>query len=352
MSGQEDALLVIRPRAEAAPRMEQALAGALAGRQYETVETAEALRPVTGRRVLFAVAIGADGVNLEYYRMLAWLRDHPGCLEGCLGAVIVDGQSELYTKTLSRELVLAANLCGCAFIGAPLVEATLTLHNFDIKAANLGTDPLHAYHAAARDLADRLMRFEFQRHGAPRLAVLHASSHKSSNTFALWHLIRESLPGWETDEIGLRNGAVADCGGCPYKMCLHFGEQGSCFYGGLMVEEVYPAVRAADAVVMICPNYNDALNANLTAFINRLTALYRTQSFHQKALFALVVSGYSGSDLLARQLIGALNMNKGFYLPPRFVMMETANKAGELMARPGIVDRAEAFAHSMEAALV
>ena len=95
-----------------------------------------------------------------------------------------------------------------------------------------------------------------------------------------------------------------------------------------------------------------SFNANLTAFINRLTALYRTQSFRQKALFALVVSGYSGSDLLARQLIGALNMNKGFYLPPRFVMMETANKAGELMARPGIVDRAEAFAHSMEAALV
>lgn len=220
MSGQEDALLVIRPRAGQAPRMEQALAGALAGRRCETVETAEALRPVTGRRVLFAVAIGADGVNLEYYRMLAWLRNHPGCLEGCLGAAIVDGQSELYTKTLSRELVLAANLCGCAFIGAPLVEATLTLHNFDIKAANLGTDPLHAYQAAARDLADRLLSFEFQRHGAPRLAVLHASSHKSSNTFALWHLIRESLPGWETDEIGLRNGAVADCGGCPYKMSL------------------------------------------------------------------------------------------------------------------------------------
>ena len=33
MSGQEEALLVIRPRAEAAPRMEQALAGALAGRR-------------------------------------------------------------------------------------------------------------------------------------------------------------------------------------------------------------------------------------------------------------------------------------------------------------------------------
>ena len=37
MSGQEDALLVIRPRAGQAPRMEQALAGALAGRRCETV---------------------------------------------------------------------------------------------------------------------------------------------------------------------------------------------------------------------------------------------------------------------------------------------------------------------------
>ena len=351
MSGQEDALLVIRPRAGQAPRMEQALAGALAGRRCETVETAEALRPVTGRRVLFAVAIGADGVNLEYYRMLAWLRNHPGCLEGCLGAAIVDGQSELYTKTLSRELVLAANLCGCAFIGAPLVEATLTLHNFDIKAANLGTDPLHAYQAAARDLADRLLSFEFQRHGAPRLAVLHASSHKSSNTFALWHLIRESLPGWETDEIGLRNGAVADCGGCPYKMCLHFGEQGSCFYGsGPMVEEVYPAVRRCDALVMLCANYNDALSANLTACVNRLTALFRQQRFYDKRLFGLVVSGYSGGDLLARQLISALNMNKSFFLPPHFCLLETANERGSLVRLPGNEGRAADFARQIEKA--
>ena len=41
-----------------------------------------------------------------------------------------------------------------------------------------------------------------------------------------------------------------------------------------MQEEVYPAVREADALVLLCPNYNDALSANLTAFINRLTALF------------------------------------------------------------------------------
>ena len=316
--------------------MEQALAGALAGRRCETVETAEALRPVTGRRCCLPWPSGADGVNLEYYRMLAWLRNHPGCLEGCLGAAIVDGQSELYTKTLSRELVLAANLCGCAFIGAPLVETTLTLHNFDIKAANLGTDPLHAYQAAARDLADRLLSFEFQRHGAPWLAKAARLQPQKQQ-----HLCPVAPHPGEPARLGDGRDRPAQRRGgrlrrLPLQDVPAFRRAGQLLLrrpdggGGL------PAVRAADAVVMICPNYNDALNANLTAFINRLTALYRTQSFRQKALFALVVSGYSGSDLLARQLIGALNMNKGFYLPPRFVMMETANKAGERWPAPAL----------------
>ena len=59
-------------------------------------------------------------------------------------------------------------------------------------------------------------------------------------------------------------------------MCLHFGEQGKCFYGGAMVENIYPAVKWANAILLLCPNYNDALSANMTAFINRLTALFRT----------------------------------------------------------------------------
>ena len=42
---------------------------------------------------------------------------------------------------------------------------------------------------------------------------------------------------------------------------------------------------------------NDALSANLTAAVNRLTALYRAASFEDKAVFAIVVSGYSGGDI-------------------------------------------------------
>ena len=93
-------------------------------------------------------------------------------------------------------------------------------------------------------------------------------------------------------------------------------------------------MRKADALILMCPNYNDALSANLTAFINRLTALFRQTRFYDKAVFALVVSGYSGSDTVARQLISALNMNKSFYLPPRFALLETANAPGEGPGRP------------------
>ena len=119
-----------------------------------------------------------------------------------------------------------------------------------------------------------------------------------------------------------------------------------------MVEDVYPAVREADAIVMLCPNYNDALSANLTAFINRLTSLFRTTRFYDKALFAVVVSGYSGSDIVAEQLIAALNMNKTFYLPGQFAMMETANNAGAAMQLPGIEKRMNAFAERIRETLL
>jgi hypothetical protein len=98
---------------------------------------------------------------------------------------------------------------------------------------------------------------------------------------------------------------------------------------------------------VLCPNYNDALSANISASINRLTALYRRRTFYDKYLYGIVVSGYSGSDIVAAQLISGLNMNKTLILPPRFVMMETANDPGAALALPGIEDRLDAFAQNI-----
>ncbi len=337
------ALTLICPGQTASHRYASALREGLRGIPCQIV-TSLAGPPET-HRLLFAVPLDESGVNHGYSDLLAFLRTHPGVLAGCVGGIVVDGTGDLYTKAAARELALAANDAGCALPGRPLVEAVGSLSNFTVQAKNAGCNLEAAYRLAIRDLAERILGFSPPKSEKPKLLALHASSHRTSNTLALWSGVRERLGDTCTvTEIGLRNGTVTDCRGCFYSACLHFGERGECFYGGVIVKEVYPAVREADAVILLCPNYNDALSANLTAAVNRLTALYRTTSFAHKAIFGIVVSGYSGGDLVARQLVSSLCMNKGFYLPPDFCLLETANDAGTAMKLPGIDERLDGFA--------
>ena len=328
------------------PRCAQILQAALQEIPVHCLQTVS--EPLHDAFILFAVSLDESGINPDLYTLLAYLRTHPDCLKGSVGGVLIDGSGDLYTKSVGRELVLAANLAGCVFPGRPLVEATGDLRNFTVQANNASCSLQDAYRLAVADLAERILQFSHPRSACPKLLVLHASSHRTSNTMALWSRIRAGLePYCDFREIGLRNGTLEDCAGCPYTMCLHFGEQGDCFYGGVMVQEVYPSIREADAVILLCPNYNDALSANLTAAINRLTALYRTTPFSDKAVFALAVSGYSGGDIVASQVVSAMNMNKGFWLPANFALLETANDAGTAIALPGIDERLDSFSKNI-----
>lgn len=335
-------LTVLRLGEAPSGRFGRTLDAALREHPHQTADHLTA--PLQNARVLFAVPLDESGVNPAFYNLLAFLRTHPGYLDRSVGGVLVDGPGGLYTKAMGRELVLAASMAGCAFPGRPLVEGTGDLRNFAVQAKNAGCSLEEAYRLAAADLAQRVLDFSPSRHSRPNLLVLHASNRATSNTLALWSQCRKRLAeACDITEIGLRNGTLEDCAGCPYTMCLHYGEKGGCFYGGVMVQEVYPAIREADAVVLLCPNYNDALSANLTAAINRLTALYRTTPFTDKAVFAIVVSGYSGGDIVASQVVSALNMNKGFWLPPEFCLLETANDAGTAVTLPGIGERLDKF---------
>lgn len=349
-------LLVIRTPADETQddeRLSAVLRDALSELPHRTLTDMDDLPDLRGRRLLFVVALGAYGVNAAYLRLLRRLRAEPDMLGGCTAALVVDGAGELYTKSVAAELALAVNMAGSALLGRPLVEATGSLVNFRVQAKLLDTDLAGAYRAAVRELAERLAGESFAPREAPTILALHASSYHTSNTMQLWGQVKARLGGgFDVTEIGLRNGAVSDCAGCPYTACLHFGEKDRCFYGGLMQDEVWPAVRRCDAVVLLCPNYNDALSANLTAFINRLTGLFRQTRFYDKAVFAIVVSGYSGGDTVARQIVSAMNMNKSFYLPPRFCMIETANDPGEALRLSGIEARLDRFAARIRETLI
>lgn len=168
------------------------------------------------RRLLFAVALDEGGCNMAYYRMLSRLRRSSDLLEGCTAGCIVTGVGEFYTKDVARDMVFAANQAGCGFIGRPLVEATGSLRNFRTQAQIGGTDEVTAFHAALAELIARLDAWEKP---APirNVLALHASQRATSNTLALWELVKAGLPAdVEVQEICLRNGTMADCNGCSY----------------------------------------------------------------------------------------------------------------------------------------
>lgn len=110
-----------------------------------------------------------------------------------------------------------------------------------------------------------------------------------------------------------------------------------------MTESVLPAIEKADGIAWLCPNYNDSISANLTAVINRLTVLYHKMSFYNKNMYGVIVSGNSGSDSVAKQLIGSLNINKGFRLPHHAIITAVANDPDAIYSVDGIEKKAEIF---------
>lgn len=350
MSGRP--LLVLRPAVDQPcreNRMHRILETALTkcGVAYQVIETAQALSEIdlTNRALLFAVALSEEDVNLEAVRMLAYFRKSPDCLSGSVAGVVVDGGGELSTKAVARELIFTANGCGCLFPGKPLVEATGSLANFQVMAGLQQTDLLGAYQNQVLALVEKVTNFSLPKMEVPKILMVHAGNRRTSNTLLLWDQIREQLGEQvQVTEVSLRNGEVLDCRGCSYESCVHLGEQADCFYGGVIVEQAYPALLQADTIVMVCPNYNDSVGANILAFINRLSALYRANDFSSKRVFAIVVSGYSGGDLVAQQILGAMNCNKNMILPPKFALLETANDPGSILQVPGIQERIRLFA--------
>ena len=157
------------------------------------------LEGLTGQRLLFAVALDEGGCSEAYYRMLSRLRRSTTLLRGCVAGLVVTGVGEFYTKDVARDMVFAANQSGCAFLGRPLVEATGSLRNFRTQAQIGGTDEVTAFHAAVAELIGRLADWEKP---APirHILALHASQRSTSNTLALWELVKSALPDTVTVE--------------------------------------------------------------------------------------------------------------------------------------------------------
>lgn len=295
-------------------------------------------------KYIFALEVSETGTCPEIDKILSDLIIQNISLKGCSGAILVHSRNELFTKSCGRSLIFNLNRLGMRFPGHPLIEATGSMKNFQTWKKTLNKPLDEICYDFCEKLASRLEAYNPSPIETPQITVLHSSMKETSNTLKLWEMVKVNLSDMNIKELNVENGTVQDCKGCSFKMCLHYSQKNSCFYGGVMVKEIMPAVEKADALILLCPNYNDTVSANISAVINRITALYRKISFYNKTVFSIIVSGNSGSDLVAEQVLGALNINKGFQLPPNFALMETANDPKSILKVKHIDKRASEFA--------
>lgn len=339
-------IIVIMPE-EPSDLLSRMMSNTLGDEKYSIIRSSGELRNLQNKKILFVVELNKIGVsnNLNDIFLELYKRGNDSLLNS-EGAILIHSNHSLFTKTTAQSIIFLANNLGCSFVGRPLVEATANLDSFVAveKVYNMSLEEICLY--LCRELGNRFLD-NSPHNQLKNLLVLHSSNRETSNTLSLWDMVKPYLKGIEINEINVGNGNILDCRGCPYKTCKHLGMQSRCFYGGIVVDEVYPAILHSDSILFICPNYNDMINANLVATINRLTALFRQTKFYDKTIFSIIVSGYSGGDAIAKQLISSLNINKTFRLPPYFSLMATANDKGAIKKVPNIEDLAKDFANKI-----
>ncbi len=332
-------------------RLEKMLAFSINEYEYDLITNVDDMNDLQNKKILFAIELGETGINIEHMKMLNKIRlSGPDFMKNSIGCILINSYNELFSRGEARKTIFYANMAGCMFPGKPLSEATGSLRNFStrqtITEGNTSLEDMLLLDS--REVVERVVHYKVKKIVNPKILALYSGNPKTSNTYALWKMVKENLRDYQINEIHIENGSVVDCKGCSYKACKHYSKSTNCFYGGIMVEEIYPAILDCDILMMLCPNYNDSINANMSAVINRLTALYRKTKFYDKYFYSIIVSGFSGSDVIAQQLISAININKTFMLPPRFALMETANNPGDVEKIENIREKAKKFAENIK----
>lgn len=306
---------------------------------------------LNNKKILLAIDVDETLSDINMLKFMKKLikKDKNGFLGSYCG-IICASVSELGTKDTCQDIVFLANSMGATFIGHPMVEAIKGLINFSTWQKVLNISLYDILIERCKILNERLRNFQFEKYEELNVTVLYSTPNKVSNSLDLWRMVKSNFDASiNIKEILIENGSIQDCKGCGYKVCTHYGKDNKCFYGGPMISDVLPSIEKSNVIVWICPNYNDAIAANLTAVMNRLTVLYNKKPFHDKVTFGIIVSGNSGGDSVAKQLIGALNLNKGFMLPPKAFLLATANDPKSIFNYKDVDKLAKNFSERIKA---
>lgn len=288
-------------------------------------------------------AAGPEPPGVRFLRNLAGIFSSRPPWYGHPGGILAYSRGNMFTKRTAQDVMFCLNAAGYMLPGKALVEGVGNLFNMRRLSNFLGSSARDAMMASCRALGERMagaarteFRLKDKKNEGPVILGVHSATSGRSNTLWAWKRIAAILEegGAEVRTMSLDPEKIVECRGCAFNKCRHFGEKVSCFYGGQIPDEIFPAILQADALIILAPNYNDAPPANLSALLNRLSALYHADSaaFSRKTMGVVAVSGYSGSDCVIKTVMSALCLNKGFSLMPEGFFELLANDPGEAEA--------------------
>ncbi|MEZ4508790.1 MAG: hypothetical protein R2881_03830 [Eubacteriales bacterium] len=112
-------------------RLGDVLERALKGVAFETTD-AEGLfgAGYRNRRLLFAVSADQSGENTALRALTAALSGTPDCLDGCVCALIADGERGRAVRVDALRLLLSANAAGALILPEPILEGGAGLKRF------------------------------------------------------------------------------------------------------------------------------------------------------------------------------------------------------------------------------
>ncbi len=309
------------------------------------------LEDLTGKTLLLASGVNGIGNDRPMMDFLCAQKQLPTAFRDTTVACFVESETLRFTREAGIRYLYLTNRMGAHLPGRSLVEASQDLENLDALSDALGATSEKILTGQLEGARKRLLT-PHEKKERPRLSVWTIGREGVSATRAVWDQVAQHLQGVDYDLLSFGNQNIRDCRGCAYEICKKMGEQTRCIYDDYVVESLYPSIEACDALLILAPNYNDMLPANIVSAINRMTALFRKRKFYDKRLFSIIVAGHTGAELLSRQLISALHVNKTFALPPCFSFEVRAHNVASVEGNPTLPSRAKLFAEHIQANLI
>ena len=173
-------------------QLEKMLEAVLSRKKAVYISDKSNLPDLKEKKIIVCVEISSAGFCIPLYEIITELQSRGwDSLKDSSAILLVHSSNELYTKSTAAFIIFLLNQLGCRFPGHPVVEATVSLSNFSawrkVKEAPLEDICIEI----CAKLGGRFTAYNPKLIEKPRILALHSSFKGTSNTLALWNMVKE-----------------------------------------------------------------------------------------------------------------------------------------------------------------